>query len=304
MNKKNPETDSGKYVNGIYTTKNGFSGLGLNCPKGTRLYNTEKVSPIFFMPEERGETEVFEMITREVCPGIMPYYAISNYGRLMNVNSGKIMKPNYRPNGYEYYCLASENAKYGQTKYNTNRIVMKTFDPRDNADELEVNHINGVKSENYINKTMEDGSIQSNLEWATKSENIQHSHDTGLNIGGGILTQKEVNKIRRLKEEGYSYNRIREEFFPNLSGTTIQAICKNIMHYDPLYKPPTDFCNSAYMNVSNNGLKISDIDADKIRKLHQSGFSYSEIKDKYYPNVSVGTISDVCRYKTHNREIK
>lgn len=39
MNSKNAEVDSGKFENGIYTTKNGYSGLGLACPKGTRLYD-------------------------------------------------------------------------------------------------------------------------------------------------------------------------------------------------------------------------------------------------------------------------
>lgn len=43
----NVNLGSGSYVNGVYTTKNGFSGTGLNCPKGTRLYNTEVTQPFF-----------------------------------------------------------------------------------------------------------------------------------------------------------------------------------------------------------------------------------------------------------------
>ena len=109
MNYKNAETDSGSYVNGIYTTKNGHSGSGLNCPKGTRLYDTSVIQPIFFVPEDTEVGEDFEMINQEVCPDILPYYAVSNYGRILNVNSGKIMKPNYRPNGYEYYFLQQDN---------------------------------------------------------------------------------------------------------------------------------------------------------------------------------------------------
>lgn len=66
------------------------------------------------MPEDRGETEDFVPLTSEVAPDIRDYYAISNYGRVLNTYSGKIMKPNYRPNGYEYYCLAAENCKTGQ----------------------------------------------------------------------------------------------------------------------------------------------------------------------------------------------
>ena len=128
MNYKNASTDSGSYVNGVYTSKNGFAGSGLNCPKGSRLYDTNVIRPFFFEPDDLQPGEEFRKITRDVCPDIMPYYAISNYGRLMNVYSGKIMKPNYRPNGYEYYCLAAENSKTNQKKYSTSRIVMKTFD--------------------------------------------------------------------------------------------------------------------------------------------------------------------------------
>lgn len=300
MNYKKQETDSGSYVNGIYTTKNGFTGSGLNCPKGTRLYNTEKVCPIFFMPEDRGIGEEFEMVTQEVCPDILPYYAISNHGRLLNVNSGKIMKPNYRPNGYEYFCLAADNSKYGQKKYNTNRIVMKTFDPREDADKLQVNHINGNKSENYYNKIMDDGSIQSNLEWSTPSENIIHSRETGLNNGSNLDNEK-ANHIRDLRKQGYSYTRIKTDFYPNVSLTAIQMICKNWTYYDPTYKP-IDYMNS-YKDNSNNNLKLSDKDAEIIRKLKKDGYRYHEIKEKFYPNVSICTISDIVRRRTHNRKV-
>lgn len=77
------------------------------------------------------------------------------------------MKPNYRVNGYEYLCLAAENCKNGQKKYTTHRLVLKTFEPRDDMDDLEVNHIYGDKSENYINKIMPDGSKKSSIEWST-----------------------------------------------------------------------------------------------------------------------------------------
>lgn len=299
MNYKNQETDSGKYVNGIYTTKNGFAGLGLNCPKGTRLYDTSKIQPIFFEPEDTAVGEEFEMITQDVCPDILPYYAVSNYGRILNVKSCKIMKPNYRPNGYEYYCLAAENCKNGQKKYSTNRIVMKTFDPREDADQLQVNHINGNKAENYYNKVMEDSSIQSNLEWSTPSENIIHSRETGLNKGSNLDMEK-AKHIRKLRDQGYSYSRIRSDFYPYVSGSAIQMVCKNQSYYDPKYKPLNHKIDP-YSNTDNNNLKLSDKDADIIRKLAKDGYKQREIKEKFYPNISICTISDIVRGKTHNR---
>ena len=300
MNFKRQETDSGNYVNGIYTTKNGFSGSGLNCPKGTRLYDTSKVQPIFFEPEDTPKGEEFRMITQDVCPDILPYYAVSNYGRIMNIKSGKVMKPNYRPNGYEYYCLAAENCKYGQKKYNTNRVVMKTFDPREDADELQVNHINGNKAENYYNKVMEDGSIESNLEWNSASENIIHSRESGLN-NGQVLTYEKAKHIRELRQEGYSYSRIISDFYPGVSLKAIQMVCNNQTYYDPNYTK-IDYRES-YRDNKNNNLKLSDKDADLIRQLFKEGYKYQDIKDKFYPEVSICTISDIVRGKTHNRNL-
>lgn len=302
MNYKNPANDSGSYVDGVYTSKNGFTGTGLNCPKGTRLYNTSKdvISPIFFVPPDTPPTEEFRRITRDVCPDIMPYYAISNHGRVLNTFSQKIMKPNYRPNGYEYYCLAAENSKTNQKKYNTNRIVMKTFEPRVDADQLQVNHINGDKTQNYYKMVMPDGSIQSNIEWSTPRENVIHSRETGLNKGS-VLNMGDAKRIRELKDQGYSYNRIRQEFYPEVSGTTIQMICKNQTYYDPNYKPKDDYMRKAYKDNMYNNFKYSDRDADIIRKLIAEGYSHKEIKENFYPEISYSTLTDIATYKTHNR---
>lgn len=300
MNFKNQQTDSGSYVNGVYTTKNGFSGSGLNCPKGGRLYDTSVVRPIFFEPEDTPEGEQFQKITDEVCPEIMPYYAVSNYGRVMNIYSGKVMKPNYRPNGYEYYCFASKGEH--QKKFNTNRIVMKTFDPRPNMDDLQVNHINGDKSQNYYKKVMEDGSVESNLEWMTPSENVKHSRNTQLNIGS-VLNMSIAKHIRELKMQGYSYNRIHNEFYPNVSVISIQLVCKNRSYYDPNYRPSEDFTKTSYTNIDNNYLKVSDERAKIIRKLAEQGYSYRDIHKLFTPDISVSTISDIVRGITHNREV-
>ena len=297
MNSKKPELDSGQYVNGVYTTKNGFTGSGLNCPKGTRLYDTSVVSPIFFMPEDREPGEDYEMINEEIAPDILPYYAISNYGKVLNIKSGKVMKENFRPNGYSYYCLAAENSKFGQKKYSTSRMVMGTFDPRENMDELEVNHINGDKSQNYYNKLMEDGTYESNLEWNTPSENIVHSRETGLN-NGPVLSYRDAHNIRELRGQGYSYQKIQEGFYPQVSVAAIQLICTNKSFYDPFYKPvdPKTMYDSPF-----NNMKITDKDAIRIRALYNEGYRYEEIREKFYPEISKGTISDIVRGKTHNR---
>ncbi|MEG1995859.1 MAG: HNH endonuclease signature motif containing protein [Bacilli bacterium] len=56
------------------------------------------------------------------------------------------------------------------------RLIMKTFKPMVDMDNLDVNHIDGNKTNNNI----------SNLEWCTRSENVLHSFRSGLqdNVAG------------------------------------------------------------------------------------------------------------------------
>ena len=72
------------------------------------------------------------------------------------------------------------------------RLVMLTFKYVENANMLQVNHIDGVKNNNIL----------SNLEWCTPSENQKHSYTIGLQTQSGEennaskLTWDQVREIR------------------------------------------------------------------------------------------------------------
>jgi hypothetical protein len=302
MNYKNNKTDSGSYVNGVYTTKNGFTGSGLNCPKGTRLYEMPEgiIQPFFNVPEDIGETEQFKPITQEVAPDVLPYYAISNYGRVLNMRSGLILKPNYRPNGYEYLCLSADNCKNGQKKYTTHRMLMMTFEPRSDMNQLQVNHINFNKADNYINKTMPDGTIQSNLEWVTNSENIIHSMSVTDNRFAK-LSDNDVKDIRKLRSEGKTFDEIKVSLNLPVTISAIQSVCNNKNFYDPDYQPlsvnEVKKIRSGLSAKRLTGPALTDDRVLAIRKMAELGVTQQEICDIF--NISRSTVSDITTGKTH-----
>ena len=101
---------------------------------------------------------------------IMPYYMISNYGRVYNTNSGTLLTPVPNHSGYLQVGLMTRT---GRVYRKIHRLVMMTFMYFTGCENYQVNHIDGDKTNNYIG----------NLEWCTAKENKRHSIITGLSDG-------------------------------------------------------------------------------------------------------------------------
>lgn len=79
---------------------------------------------------------------------------------------GRWLKTQRDACGYEYVCLFKD----GTRKYpKVHRVVLMAFSGGD-APPLQVNHLNGVKTDNRL----------VNLEWVTASENRRHAWASGL----------------------------------------------------------------------------------------------------------------------------
>ena len=81
-------------------------------------------------------------------------YEISTLGR---VRTGEQI---LKPDNVNHYLYVRLNGR----KCSIHRLMMKTWEPREDADKMQVNHIDGNKHNNQLD----------NLEWCTSSENIQH----------------------------------------------------------------------------------------------------------------------------------
>ena len=291
MDFSNSQRWSGSYVDGVYVGNNGTIS-GLNCPKGTKLFDSTMKPAIFFLPDDLQEGEDFKLIdpNNPITKDVLPCYAVSNYGRVLNIATGQILKPSENK-GYKNYTLSADNEN-GNRKIQAHRLVLGTFRPIEGMEKLQVNHINMVKSDNYIDKPDENGKLIDNLEWCTAKENVVHKI-----INTYPISREEADQIREYRKQGCSLEYIRATYFPNVKYNTIKYVCENKFYYDPNYDPT--IIGAGHIRLPKNK-PFSDEVVLHIRKLSAEGVMNTEIKDKYYPHIPLGTISDIIRRKVHN----
>lgn len=113
-----------------------------------------------------------------------------------------------------YLCAHLSKDGVGKCLY-IHRLVAEAYIPNKYG-KREVNHIDGNKHNNHIN----------NLEWATRSENMQHAFDNGLKTalrgskcGTAKLTEISVAQIRNKRTQGKTLQQLAHEF-----GVSIAAI--------------------------------------------------------------------------------
>lgn len=173
--------------------------------------------------------EEFKIINME--PIKKDMYAISNYGKVMNIKSGKVLSQVYA-NGYIETAL--QNNDNTRSLYFNHILVAYHFIPKTiddiNNNRVFVNHKNLIKNINYVH----------NLEWVNSTENAKHAQEykhlklrnpirkltngswgnsnaIGSKNGMSRLNEDQVHTICKLLEKNYSY----KDIFPlvGLEGT-------------------------------------------------------------------------------------
>lgn len=103
---------------------------------------------------------------------MIPYhsdYVISPCGRLIKRSNGREMVASQGPLGYYTYRMTDDSGNTANRL--RHRILCYAFKPYPaNVEELEVNHIDGCPGTDNLD----------NLEWVTRSENMNHAFSTGL----------------------------------------------------------------------------------------------------------------------------
>ena len=118
--------------------------------------------------------------------GLNKEYLINENGDIFDIKENKLRKQTVSERGYlkvSFYV----NGKY--KKFFIHRLVMIHFNPIDNMENLQVNHINGDKSDNRIE----------NLEWVTPSQNTRHANKKGK--GHQMSQNGESNSMSKLTTE-------------------------------------------------------------------------------------------------------
>jgi hypothetical protein len=104
-------------------------------------------------------------------------YGVSDDGKLysfknarwgVNYNKPKELKGWISTPGYKESFLTDDNGvRYVRQIH---RLIAEAFIPNDNPEKIQVNHINGIKTDNRV----------INLEWCTCAENLRHAKMIGL----------------------------------------------------------------------------------------------------------------------------
>ena len=142
-------------------------------------------------------------------------YEVSDLGRIRR--GERILAGSYHSDGYTFMTITGEQLPL-------HRFVANAFIPNPN-NLPEVNHKDGNKMNNSVE----------NLEWVTRSENMKHAHELGLQPKGlstysGKFTEEQREKIKQLWNDGRHSKRELARIY-NVSHTCINDIINEKYRY-------------------------------------------------------------------------
>ena len=144
-------------------------------------------------------------------------YAVSNFGEVINLKTGKVLAKTKHPNGYYMVQLKLINGQ--AMPFLMHRLVAEAFvDGKDDVHNV-VNHKNGIKTD----------CRDVNLEWVSPSENVKHAYDTGLKVPEYNLPESDRDKVCKVIVEcdgavSDIVEKLKKEYNIEISKNMIQQI--------------------------------------------------------------------------------
>lgn len=149
--------------------------------------------------------EEWRLITDIAIPEILPYYYISNIGRVYSIYTNKILSPSISDTS-QYYSIAFATYNGTYIRRTIHRMEMIMFNHIENFENLVVNHIDCNKINNRL----------WNLEWCTAKENIHHAIENNLvtrvygeDCSNVSITDEQAHIIcKMIEKQKYSHEEI------------------------------------------------------------------------------------------------
>lgn len=209
--------------NGYYIEKTGYGKKANYTVEKITEDNKEKIKNKI-EEQKNSKVNIYKHLTLEEiqteqwidCYALPDTYLISNLGRIKNKINGKILRGNINPQGYVQIGLKNYKT------YKLHRLVLQSWVPQPNFEDLTVDHINGIKLDNRL----------TNLRWGTNEENIMWM------ISHRVELAKETTRL--IDKYGYDktleiLRQIKQKFWPKTN-----AFGQNFY-----YTIPQQFCQQA-----------------------------------------------------------
>ncbi len=207
-------------------------------------------------------------------------YNVSNYGRVKNVKTKRILKFDIHKDGYHRYRLSNN----GEVKnlFSHRLVAIAFLENKENRPV--VNHKDGIKSNNFVG----------NLEWCTHSENTIHAYETGLwspTIGEDCsyskLNNSSADEIKEDILSGMRYDTIAEKH--DISPSTISMINTGKRWGDTPIKTE----RTTLKGSENPASKLTEKEVKEIFECLKRGEQQIDVAKKF--SVVKGLISDIAR---------